>query len=142
MMSRGPKQKTARNSRRGSAGIIRHEALEPPSVLTRQAREEYDRLVGVLQCKGTLDRVDLGVIAEAARVKALLDRLHRKIEKDQDDWRALNRLCTLTTQRQALLRGLGLTTQPCRSVVKANPIGSQRDEEPNPSPWAGKLKVS
>jgi phage terminase small subunit len=136
-MSRGPKVKTARNSR---VAVIRHETLEPPSTLTKPARAEFDRLVGVLRCKGTLERVDLGILAEAGRVKALLDQMHRNVEKDPNDWRSANRIGTLTTQRRALFRELGLTLLPSRSMIKTNPVGSDRDEEPGP--WASKLKVS
>ena len=139
-MKRGVKPKNAANSRRRTRGVIRHdEMLEPASLLTLEARVEYDRLAGVLRQKGTLDRVDLGVITEAARVKALLDRLHSQIEENLGNWRVLNRLVALTAQRHILLRSLGLTTVPSGSVVKANPIGSAHDES---GQWQNKLKVS
>jgi phage terminase small subunit len=137
-MSRGPKPRTAENARLGHKELIRHETLESPCELTEAALAEYRRLVGVLQAKGTLDRVDLCVVAECARVFGLLNHAHADIE-GKPTWQQAKLVGLLTTQRRGLLRELGLTTQPCRSVVKANPVGSERDEK---NPWEGRLKVS
>lgn len=125
-MRRGPKPRTADNAAPGHKELIRHETLEPPSKLRRAARKEYDRLVGVLRDKGTLDRVDLGVIAECARVKELLDGAH-KLYDDLPDSDRLRVVSVLTTHRRGLLKELGLTTRPHLSVVKANPVPAEDD---------------
>jgi phage terminase small subunit len=137
-MTRGPKQRTSENSRKGTVGIVRHDTLEPPSVLSEAARVEYERLVAVLKAKGTLDRVDLVCISECARIKVLLDSAQQDAAKGID-WDKAKLVAILSGQHRGRLRELGLTTQPCRSAVRANPIGSERDR--SPSPWDGKLKV-
>ena len=114
-MGRGRKVQTALNSdKRACKELIRHETLEPPCDLTVPARSEYDRLVGALQAKGTLDRCDLGVIAECSRIKALLDRLHAFLD-DALDSKVIATTTMLTSQRRGL-RELGLTTAPNRSL--------------------------
>src|SRR3954469_297183 len=100
MSARGPKAKTASNSPRlGGAKVIRHETLEPPSELPDAARAEYDRLVGVLPAKGALDRMDLAVIAECARIKGLLDVLH-KLAETSPDRLTISSIGMLTSQRR------------------------------------------
>jgi phage terminase small subunit len=142
-MKRGPKVRTAQNAALGHKELIRHETLDAPCELTAGARDEYERLLGVLQTKGTLDRVDLAVVAECARIKSLLDIAHASVEGITEmsgaDWPKIKLVGFLTTQRRYLLRELGLTTQPCRSVVRANPVGSERDDKDR---WSGRLKVS
>lgn len=136
MSARGPKPKTAANSPRlGGAKVIRHETLEPPSDLIEGARAEYDRLVGVLQAKGTLDRMDLAVIAECSRIKGLLDAMHKLAETDPDRLTICS-IGMLTSQRRGLLRELGLTSQPSRSVVKTNPVAAEAD------PIASRIKLA
>src|SRR5262245_46287500 len=115
-MKRGPKLKTVENSAR--LGLIRHDSLDRPCELTAEARSEYDRVLGVIRDKGTLDKVDLAVVAECARVKDLLDRAHKAVGKDLD-WPAVKLVGFLTTQRRGLLRELGLTTQPCRVTSRS-----------------------
>jgi phage terminase small subunit len=128
-MPRGPKQKTSRNSHKTRPGIIRHETFEPPSPLTKEARTEYDRLLAVLGAKGTLDRVDLAVVAECSRINALLDRAHALAEKlvERD---AIKMIGLLTSQRRGLLRELGLTTQPSRNLVKHSPAPTDKADDP------------
>jgi phage terminase small subunit len=138
-MKRARKVKTARNSRRSTVGFVRHETLEPPCKLTAPARKEYDRLVAVLKAKGTLDRMDLACVAECARVAVLLDAAYGSI-KGEPTWEQAKLIGLLDGKHRGRLRDLGLTTQPCRSVVRANPTGSAYDDEPGP--WAKKLKVS
>src|SRR4051794_12619418 len=137
-MSRGPKPKTAQNSRKSRATqIIRRASTDAPSDLTEGAKREYDRLAEVLESMGTLDRVDLAVLAEAGRIKDLLDKAHGQIGKTLDS-KSVNLVVNLTAQRRGLLRELGLTSMPSRSAVKVKPQGSERDDK---SPWEGRLKV-
>lgn len=135
---RGPKVRTQENSRQGVAGSLTHEGFDPPCKLSMPAKREYYRLVGLLDSAGTIERVDLMCVANAARIKALLDRAYRDLRRlpNQDSLKAVN---MLTTQHRGLLRELGLTSQPSRTVFRAKPKGSERDDQ---SPWAGKLKVS
>lgn len=124
-MSRGRKPRTGANSNSDTAKKVRHEAFDSPCPLTETAQAEYARLVGVLAAKGTLDRVDLSVIAECSRIKGLLDGAHRLAEANpgRDEIKTVG---LLTSQRRGLLRELGLTVQPSRSLVKANPIPDER----------------
>lgn len=133
-MKRGPKVKTAANSRPGS-GLIPHGGASAPSDLTGAGQAEYDRLVGVLEAKGTLDRVDLGVVAEAARIKDLLDRSYR-LAGALPDRDTIKMIGLLTSQRRGLLRELGLTLIPSRSLVRTNPVPAEED------PLASRIKLS
>lgn len=134
-MKRGPKLRSAQNSHDTRPGIVRHETLEPPSDLPPAARAEYNRLVGVLQAKGTLDRVDLGVIAEAARTKEWLDQSYQATAGRVPTLVEIAAVSKLTSQRRGLLRELGLTLQPSRSVVKTNAVPAEID------PIAAKIKL-
>src|SRR4051794_4450162 len=120
MASRGPKTRTSLNSRKVPVGSIQHADLEPPCELTPAARVEYDRLIGVLVSGGTLERVDLLCVANAARVKALLDEMHRKVNESMDR-KTIQTTNMLITQHRGLLRELGLTSQPSRIVFRATP---------------------
>lgn len=135
MPKRGPKPRTVANASRTHVGLVRHEATEAPSALTAEAEAEYQRLSGVLRDKGTLDRVDLAVVAECARIKALLDRAHDMVELDMDP-AAMKMVGALTTQRRGLLRELGLTLHPSRSVVKTNAVAHEDD------PISGMIKLA
>lgn len=139
MPRRGPKIRTAENAANSHAGLIRRDSLAAPSDLSAVAQAEYDRLLEVLTRKGTLDRVDLAVVAEAARIKGLLDKAHGMVDILMDP-KIIKIVGALTTQRRGLLRELGLTLQPSRSVVHTKVTGSERDEKP--SVWKGKLKIS
>ncbi len=70
------------------------------------------------------------MLTEAARVTERLDKAYR-----DDDTKVINQL---TAQRRGLLRELGLTLHPSRSLVKTT-AKSASDLE---SKWAGILKVS
>jgi phage terminase small subunit len=135
MAQRGPKPRTADNARPGHKELIRHDSLEPPCELSRAARKEYDRLLGVLRDKGTLDRVDLSCVAECARIKTLLDLAH-KDAADSIDWEKAKLVGLLSGQHRGRLRELGLTTRPHLSVVKSNPVPAEDD------PVAGFIKLS
>jgi len=129
-MKRGPKVRTSRNASDRRQGLIRRETTAPPSDLTDVAKAEYDRLIAVLEAKGTLDRLDLGIVAEAARIKALLDRAHADVLLIEP--RAIQVVALLTSQRRGLLRELGLTLQPSRSVVRGNSGAPDGDAEEDP----------
>jgi phage terminase small subunit len=133
MSKSGPKPRTAANT---ANGFIRRDAVEPPSELSAEARSEFDRLAEVLRQKGTLERVDLAVLAECARVKALLDRAYQHVADDLDP-RAMKMIGALTSQRRGLLRELGLTLQPSRSVVKTNASTAQESD-----PLASLIRIS
>ena len=132
---RGPKLKSAENSRPDLPGIVRHETLEAPSPLSPAAQAEYERLLGTLRSKGTLDRVDLAIVAECARMKGALDRLY-ELDPDLAERGAVAKAGILTSQRRGLLRELGLTLQPSRNVVKTNPVPDEED------PLASRIKLS
>lgn len=135
MSRRGQKLRSAENSHPSRPGIVRHETLASPSELSPVAQAEYDRLIGVLTTKGTIDRVDLSTIAECARIKAALDALYKTDPDLAGRW-SIARAGTLTTQRRGLLRELGLTLLPSRSMVRTNPVPAEED------PIASLIKLS
>ncbi len=118
MITRGPKPKTAKKAAQKPPRTISLDQLTPPSDLDAEANSEFVRLVRVLDNRGTLDRIDLAVLAECARIKGLLDRVHCSLGRSSPDLSTLKMIGLLTTQRRGLLRELGLTLQPSRSVVK------------------------
>jgi P27 family predicted phage terminase small subunit len=74
MGKRGPKAKTAANSRRRRpTGSGLWEGFAPPESLTPAALAEYHRLVANLRRVGTLDATDPQLVVAAARIKGLMD---------------------------------------------------------------------
>jgi hypothetical protein len=114
MAKTGPKQRTAKNTARRQGGFSRA-PVEPTAGLTTDGRREFDRLVKSLRDRGTLERNDLGVVTEAARVAAILNKVHARDDIDAD----IKTIGILTSQLRGLRRELGLTTMPSRSVVTA-----------------------
>jgi hypothetical protein len=95
----------------------------PTSELDETALAEFHRLVGVLRQKGTLERVDIRCVTEAARCKAELDQAYASQPAAGDTVAAkfrLSQISQLTAQGRGLLRELGLTLQPGRSVYAVN----------------------
>ncbi len=142
-MTRGPKSKTARNSRYDAPGRIQHESVVPTSALTDSGKEEFWRLVGVLDSRGSLDRVDLSVLTECARIKDQIDRLYVSADAESAaevplalSGKTIQLITMLTSQRRGLLRELGLTIKPSNTVVKTiAKDGTQAD------PIAAKIKL-
>ena len=119
-MKRGPKPKTAKNAPRKPVETLPLAGVYATSDLTPVASKEFKRLVTLLDNRGTLERVDIAVLTECARIKALLDRAQADVDDpvgdlDKDKIRMVT---ALNSHRLALLRALGLTLFPSRSVVK------------------------
>lgn len=129
MGRRGPKPRNAANSQ-GHASAEPPAHVEPPCDLSGGALAEFRRLAGVLDSRGTLERVDLAVVAEASRIKALLDKAHGVA--DVTDPATIKVLNVLTTQRRGLLRELGLTLQPSRSVLRTDARTKSDGDEDDP----------
>lgn len=127
MGTRGPKPRNA-SSGRSQPQARESFGVEPPCELSDGARAEFSRLVQVLDARGSLGRVDLAVVAEAARVKSLLDKAHEIV--DVTDPATIKVVNLLTTQRRGLLRELGLTLQPSRSLVRTDARPSADDDDP------------
>ena len=113
MPSRGPKVKTAQNSRPGSSDFIVHDSLEPTCDLTPQARLEFARLINVLRSKGSLGLVDLGGVSDLARMTDLLSGAIKA-----GDAKAVG---IYQSHVRGLRRELGLTRQPSRTLVRTVP---------------------
>lgn len=128
MATRGPKPKTAKNSRRKAPTTIKIDQVEPTSALAADALKEFYRLVGVLDRLRILERVDLSVVTEAARTKELLDRAYRLHEQTIDP-KNVSVVTQLTSRHQGLIRMLGLSVQPSRSVVKTVAKNSTKNED-------------
>ncbi len=108
--NRGPKPKTSKNAPAVVAKVTGDITWEPVVPLEGSSLDEFWRLLHQLDRRGTLDRVDMAVITECARVTGRLNQAYKL-----DETKIINQL---TTQRRGLLRELGLTLQPSRSVVK------------------------
>jgi hypothetical protein len=128
---RGPKAKTKRNSRVVSFGDISQ--IEPTSPLGDIAKVEFRRLLTLLDSRGQLDRVDIGIVTAAARTKELVDELYS----------AINKIASITEISQAenlylgRLRALGLPLQPSRTLVKT----TIKEAKPGAEPIAGLVKI-
>ena len=85
-----------------------------------------------LRDRGTLERNDVGVMTEAARLAALLNELHARNDIDTN----LKAIGLLTSQLRGCRRELGLTTMPSRSVVTAMAKPKQA-----PDPLAKLIKI-
>jgi phage terminase small subunit len=129
MAKRGKKLSTAKNSLPGSSGRIHRKSIDPPSTLSPEAQIEYQRLCEVLESRGTLDRIDLAVVAECARIKDLLDRV-QKLCGIGIDSKMISTACQLTSQRRGLLREMGLSIQPSRSVIRSDMQVPGKQSEP------------
>jgi hypothetical protein len=57
------------------------EGFHPPPDLAGEALAEYHRLVGALRQAGVLSRCDPGVVVTGARVRAMLERVARDIDR-------------------------------------------------------------
>jgi phage terminase small subunit len=136
MAARGPKIRTAGNASAAHPGVIRHETLAPPCPLSKAAQAEYDRLISLLRSKGSLDRIEIGIVAKCARFSATLDALYAS-DPDLVDRGSVSRAGILSSQIRGLLREIGLTVQPSRSLVKTSPMTPEEID-----PIAGKIKLS
>lgn len=132
----GPKIRTSQNSRKGPVGSVQHDSLEPPCILTAEAKVEYQRLIEVLQSGGTLERVDLVCVANAARIKVLLDKAHKAVGRRLSA-HSVKLVNQLTAQHRGLMRELALTSLPSRTVFRATSATNAEVEDK----WAGKLKI-
>jgi hypothetical protein len=117
-MPRGPKPKTAKNSRQRARALPVSQYPAPTSELTAVALVEFQRLCRALDGKGMLDRADVGVITKAASTKALLDRANEDLIDQPMDADKVRMITSLDAKYLAYLRALSLTLFPSRSVVK------------------------
>jgi phage terminase small subunit len=129
MSTRGPKPKTAVNASRKPPRALPLTKLNPPSELNAEALAEFRRLIAILDNRGTLERVDLAVVAECARIKDLLDRAHGFVDRSIDP-KMIAVVTQLTSQRRGLLREMGLSIMPSRSVVKTTMKSPEATTEP------------
>ncbi len=137
-MPRGPKPKTSKNSpARLATAPVQVEAYAT-SDLTPVAQDEFRRLVALLDNRGTLERVDIAVLTECARIKALLDRAQADVDDPVGGLMPdkVRMVTALNSHRLALLRAMGLTLMPSRSVVKTIAKDSQTAD-----PIQGKIKL-
>ena len=99
-MPRGPKPKTLKNSRSKPTLGRAIDYPEPASVIGPEAHLEFYRLCAVLDQRGQLDRVDVSVITECARITILLNRCHA-LQDVMIDPKNIILVTQLTSQRAA-----------------------------------------
>ena len=139
MPDRGPKPRTVRNSPPRPSGTVPISEIEPTSALNPEALAEFRRLVAVLDNRGTLDRIDLAIVTECARIKDLLDQNHKLLSITMDP-KTVAIVTQLTSQRRGLLREMALTMTPSRSVVKTV-ARSNADDAGDPMARLVKLRI-
>jgi hypothetical protein len=123
MSDRGRKLTTAKNASGTARGFIRRESLASPIDLAPDALVEYQRLCEVLRSRGTLDRLDLMTVAACASMRANLNRVQKVIDDlPEPDMNSVRKLAMLTMQWRGLMRELGLTLQPSRTLLRTTPI--------------------
>ncbi len=132
---RGSKIRTPENRRNPRQIAIGEGVTDSPVTLTPAAQAEYERLLQVMQEFGSLEVVDLIVVANAARTKDLLDKAYEALDGGIDRLK-LRSVNLLTTQHRGLMRELGLTTSPNRSVFRPKPQPESKTDE-----WSERLKV-
>lgn len=138
-MPRGRKQipVTARSRRESTAP-------NPPEYLTKEAREEYGRMVGVLLAAGTLEQTDTRLIEAYAIQVSMLRDAHRAIAKDGAYIEgshggtvahpATNVINTATMRLKGIIHDLGLSPASARH--------GGANVEPSEDKWGGLLGVT
>jgi hypothetical protein len=119
-MPRGPKPKTAMNSSRSQKGFIRLAQIKPTSELSEVALAEFKRLIVVLDSTGALQRVDLAIPTESARIKAMLDDHYASCNGEYDS-KVVSAIAQLVNVQKGLWRQMGICTQPSRVMHQAKP---------------------
>ncbi len=135
-MSRGPKPKTRKNAAPKPKDVAGEITAAPTSPLSPVALEEFWRLVSELDWRGMLDKTDLSIVTDAARLKALLDQLHAQVVDGIPPRGLVAQIGIVESQRRGRMREMALTTAPNRSVVKT--IAKDVDKT---DPIAGKIKL-
>jgi hypothetical protein len=132
MATRGPKLRTALNSRPGaSSEFIRLDReIAPTCELTPTGRREFDRLIAVLRSQGTLELVDMSGISDLARMADLLDQAIKAGN--------VKAIGVYQSHVRGLRRELGLTRQPSRTVSRVRPATRGICENGR---WKGRLKL-
>jgi hypothetical protein len=130
---RGPKAKTAANSRRRSPAAGLWEGFAPPGSFDAATLAEFHRLVGNLRRVGTLGKTDPQLVVAAARTQALLDRAHETLAADGPH-PLLMAANSLTLRLRGLYRDLGLIAETAKH-------GDPAQAEAPQSRWAGLLNV-
>jgi P27 family predicted phage terminase small subunit len=141
---RGPKAKTAANSRRRSPAAGLWEGFAPPGSFDAATLAEFHRLVGNLRRVGTLGKTDPQLVVAAARTQALLDRAHETLAADgltvegghgsTNPHPLLMAANSLTLRLRGLYRDLGLIAETAKH-------GDPAQAEAPQSRWAGLLNV-
>jgi P27 family predicted phage terminase small subunit len=144
MAKRGPKRRTAAQTRKAASTRSRLSALTPPAKLTGAQRVAFRRLVGAIRAAGTADRVDVELVVATARTLVLLDQAHKELDGESLTLEAANGTAmphpllgvinAQTMRLRALLADLGLT--PASAKLGGAATGDDQADE-----WSGILSV-
>lgn len=132
MSARGPKPQTARNRRPAAPVATPLGVIEPTSTLDVDALKHFYKLLADLDRMGILERVDITLVTEAARIKECLDRVYEM----NNPIKHAGKIAQFTCRYQGLVRMLGLSVQPSRSVVK-----TVAKDQTSTDPTASKIKL-
>ena len=143
MARRGPKARTATNTRHGHAGGL-WDGFRLPSDEGDDVIAHYRRLIEVLDKIGTRQKIDPMMVVNAARSLAMLDKAN-KVVLDQGltavgghgspiPHPLLAVINSLTLRVRGMMNDFGLTAA---SAKLASPASSSDNE----TPWAGLLNV-
>lgn len=123
MATRGPKKKTAANSR-PKPPLQGWDGFAPPD-LDPVAQAAYARLVAALRHRGTLEKTDPSLVVAAARTLSLIERAESEIASAPELTlttangtlmpHPASKIANMATQRlRGLMRDLGLTLATAR----------------------------
>lgn len=90
MGRRGPKPKTASNSRKSESGVIDWSGVETPSYLSPPARKDFEALRETLTRLGTLEKTHPNLVELAARLVNTVRNAYAVIEKEGPSYDAPN----------------------------------------------------
>ena len=136
MSNRGPKPQTSSNKAQSPPRAIPIDQIVPTADLHKDALVEFRRLITVLDARGSLDRIDLSLPTECARITDTLNCAHR-LNAVVFDSKMVSTIAQLTSQRRGLLREMGLSIQPSRTHVHTTAKSSETPADP----IAGKIKI-
>jgi P27 family predicted phage terminase small subunit len=145
MAKRGPKARTAENSRPTSAEVPGQD-WTPPDYLSDRARCEFARVASLLAARGVLDKTDVRQVELFAMNYDLARHAYELIRTEGptvtsdrgnvSEHPAVTTLNSATIRLKAIANDLGLTPASSRH---ANPSHGSKQED---DPWAGLLKVT
>jgi hypothetical protein len=110
-----PERKTRRGPKISLAPSPVPGGFESPVTLSTEEQQEFNRLVGIINSRGLLSKVDPQAVADLARMTCALTRAYQAVPIDAKTLTTFQNCC------RGLRRELGLSLQSSRVVVRTTP---------------------